>query len=154
MAIVTRKQLIFDVDTKVAAAILGETKYRKLYVDIEKHMKSYGFERIEYSSYESIQPVSKVKVSQLMRDLLRKYPYLTKCIRDTRETTVIDGRSLNAMLDYDGTPGKFAQYDSKQNNSKASMLQKFENKKQEAKKTNSDRQVNKNKEQSHNKSSR
>lgn len=150
----TRKQIIFDIDTKVASAILGESKYRKLYSDIERYMKKNGFKHIEGSSYESIHPITRTKVAYMIEKLISKYPYLSKCVRDTRETSITEGRSLNKLFDYDGTPGKFVQYDYKQNNSKSSMLHKLEEKKAEAKKKDSDRQSVKNKEQSHNKSSR
>lgn len=47
----------------------------------------------------------------MMYDLIDKYPYLEKCVRDIRVANIIDINSLNYIFDYDGTPGKFADYD-------------------------------------------
>lgn len=105
----TRKQIVFDIDTKVAREILGESKYREIYKNIEKCMKENGFEHIQGSGYTSKIPISKIEVVNVISELLDDYPYLSKCVRDIRQTSVFSERSLNALFKYDGTPGEFVQ---------------------------------------------
>jgi hypothetical protein len=69
-----RKQLKFDLDTKVCEQIFGKG-YRRVYDDI-------------------------------------------KCIRDIRTADIIEVNSINHYFDYDGTPGKFADYAQGKNNVK------------------------------------
>jgi virulence-associated protein VapD len=54
---------------------------------------------------------SNTEIANMMYDLIDKYPYLEKCVRDIRVANIIDINSLNYIFDYDGTPGKFADYD-------------------------------------------
>lgn len=44
-----RKQLSFDIDTKVAKAILGKNNYIKAYLDVRKFLEKEGWEHIEGS---------------------------------------------------------------------------------------------------------
>ena len=41
-----RKQLSFDIDTKVAKAILGKNNYIKAYLDVRKFLEKEGWEHI------------------------------------------------------------------------------------------------------------
>ena len=40
---ITKKQISFDLDTKVAKAILGKSNYIKAYLDIRKFMEKEGW---------------------------------------------------------------------------------------------------------------
>lgn len=55
-----RKQLSFDIDTKVAKAILGKNNYIKAYLDVRKFLEKEGWE----------------------------HPYLTKCFREIHQADV------------------------------------------------------------------
>lgn len=108
----TRKQIAFDIDTKVAEQILGEG-YRKLYDNIESFAKANGFSHIQGSVYESQKPMTNTDVYIFLNALNNRYPYIEKCIRDIRQTNISGTYSLNHLFDYDGTPGKFVQQDNK-----------------------------------------
>lgn len=107
-----KKQIIFDIDTKIAEQILGKS-YNAIYDKIERFMKQNGFVHIEGSSYMSKNSMCNADVMFLLYGLKRKYPYLEKCIRDIRQTDISDVHSLNHLFSYDGTVGKFVQQDNK-----------------------------------------
>lgn len=102
-----RKQLMFDLDTKVCEQILGK-KYRKIYEDLENILKINGFTHPQGSGYISIEKLSNSEIFFLTQKLLKEYPYLAKCVRDIRIADIIEVNSINHYFDYDGTAGKFA----------------------------------------------
>lgn len=106
---INKRQLIFDLDTKVSEKILG-TGYRKIYKDIELHLKQYGFEHAEGSGYISTFEISDYKLYKILDELKKKYPYITKCIKDMRVADVISLNSLDNLFEYDGTPGIYKDY--------------------------------------------
>jgi virulence-associated protein VapD len=104
-----RKQITFDVDTRVARMILGKSSYTKIYMDIQKFMEDHEWQHIQGSVYISRKPLNYTDVSYLLYRLLEQYPYITKCIRDICQTDVPERiYSMNWQFDYDGTPGRFA----------------------------------------------
>lgn len=116
---VKRKQLTFDIDTNVAKEILGEQKYRIIYINIRKFMEKEGWQHIEGSVYMSRAPLSTTKVAWLVDALKEKYPYLTKCIRDMHQSDISNVHGLHNHFEYDGTAGKFALQEKSQNTQKA-----------------------------------
>ncbi len=102
-----KKQIAFDIDTSVARAILG-SNYTKVYSDIRRYLEGNGFEHIQGSVYVSKKPMSAVAVTLNINGLLKKYPYLSKCVRDMTQTNVSNVSDLSALFQHDGTPGKFA----------------------------------------------
>lgn len=118
-----RKQITFDIDTNVAKKILGKS-YNNLYTNIKNFMKSKDWEHIEGSVYMSNKPLSNTKVSYLLDELLKKYPYLTKCIRDMHQSDISNIHGLHDHFDYDGTPGKFAKKKEQENSKDINMCKK------------------------------
>ena len=104
-----KRQLIFDLDTKVAAEVLGPG-YRRVYKDIEKYLIQYGFEHIEGSGYISNTELSDSQVFRIIHNLKKEYPYLTKCVRDMSIANIVSLNSLNKEFDYEGTPGAYKDY--------------------------------------------
>lgn len=102
-----RKQIAFDIDTKIAEEILGD-KYRKIYDDIKKHLEKNGFKHLQGSVYTSYDPMRDLDVTYIIKELLNSCAYITKCVRDIRKTDIIKEHSLNHLFSYDGTPGKYA----------------------------------------------
>ncbi|MBQ8913665.1 MAG: hypothetical protein IJ054_06445 [Lachnospiraceae bacterium] len=102
------KQIIFDIDTKVAKAILGNS-YNNIYSKIRKYFKDNGFIHIEGSGYVSNKDYNFDDVLNIITSLVETYPFLEKCFRDMRLSEEPEIHSLNFMFDYDGTPGKYAQ---------------------------------------------
>ncbi|MDE7423777.1 MAG: hypothetical protein K2N51_08810 [Lachnospiraceae bacterium] len=103
----TRKQIAFDIDTKIAEEILGK-KYRSIYENIRKYLGKNGFEHLQGSVYVSKEALSNTKVTAIINGLLIKYNYLEKCVRDIRKTDITKEHSLNHLFSYDGTPGDYA----------------------------------------------
>lgn len=104
-----KRQLMFDLDTKVTEEILGPG-YRKIYKDIEKYLKQYGFEHVEGSGYISNAEISDSKVFRILRNLKKEYPYLTKCVKDMRIADITSFNSLAKEFTYDGSPGIYKNY--------------------------------------------
>jgi virulence-associated protein VapD len=127
---------MFDLDTKVCEQIFGKG-YRRVYDDIGDFLKANGFSHPQGSGYISDSALSNFEIFMLSQKLVQQYPYLTKCIRDIRTADIIEVNSINHYFDYDGTPGKFADYAQGKNNvkddlSKSSLLKKLEKKKEQA----------------------
>lgn len=101
-----KKQIVFDIDTKIAEQILG-VNYRNIYKQIEKFMVKKGFNHIQGTVYESINAKSNIDINNVMVELKRLHPSLNKCVRDIRQTDISNRHSLNDMFDYDGTCGKY-----------------------------------------------
>ncbi|MBO5174601.1 MAG: hypothetical protein J6B84_05625 [Eubacterium sp.] len=102
-----RKQIMFDLDTKVCEQILGKG-YRKIYDDIGNFLNDNGFLHPQGSGYISTEKLSNSEIFLLTQKLIKKYPYLTKCIRDIRTADILEVNSINHYFDYDGTAGIFA----------------------------------------------
>lgn len=123
-----RKQITFDIDTKVCKQIFGDEKFRQPYKDIGDFLKKYNFKHIEGSSYMSNNGMSNMVLSNIIDDLVAKYPYLTKCVKKMHQTDVCNIHSLESHFEYDGTPGKFAQkekVEQKQNKGKRQSVAKL-----------------------------
>lgn len=104
-----RKQLTFDIDTKVAKEVLGEKNYTTVYTNIRDFMKSEGWIHIEGSVYMSSKPLSTTKIAHLINGLKKQYPYIEKCIRSMHQSDISKVHSLDYLFEYDGTAGKYAQ---------------------------------------------
>lgn len=109
-----RKQVSFDIDTKVTKKILGEQSYTKIYADIREFMKKRGWQHIEGSVYMSKHPMGNGDILYLIDEMKEKYPYFEKCIKEIHQADISNVHSLNQYFSYDGTPG---QYERAQDNS-------------------------------------
>lgn len=131
-----RKQLIFDIDTKVAEQILGDG-YRTLYSDIRIFLDKEQFEHIEGSAYMSKNPMTNLELSNILKYLKVQYPYLEKCVREIHQADISNVHSLSHIFEYDGTPGKFAAAGLNQQKEnipdKTSVLARLKDKQEEAK---------------------
>lgn len=103
----SRKQITFDLDTKVLKEIFGKKKYTKAYYHIREFMEDNKFKHIEGSVYVSAKTMSDIAVLNVIEKLQIKYPYLEKSVREIHQTDVGKSHSLSNQFDYDGTPGKF-----------------------------------------------
>ena len=100
-----RKLITFDIDTNVAAAILGD--YRKIYRHMKKFFLKNDFSWQQGSTYISNSELSHLKVLSIVKGLYREFPYIKKCIRDMVVSDVGRKYSLNNLGSYDGTPGQY-----------------------------------------------
>lgn len=120
----TRKQIAFDIDTKIAEEILGGN-YRNIYENIRKYLERNGFEHLQGSVYVSKEALSNTKITAIINGLLTKYNYLEKCVRDIRKTDITREHSLNHLFSYDGTPGDYVIEKEKLEKSKNASKQKI-----------------------------
>lgn len=107
----TKKQIAFDIDTKVAKQILG-TNYTKIYDDIKRFSKKQ-FDHIQGSVYVSKKAMSMPSITIFVDDLVKEYPYIEKCVRDMTVTSVSKNTSLNYHFSYDGTAGQYKKFEVK-----------------------------------------
>lgn len=63
-----RRQLIFDIDTKIAEQILGSS-YRSIYKDIRDYLAKKDFEHIEGSGYISKKTLSDTQIFRVVNAL-------------------------------------------------------------------------------------
>lgn len=141
-----RRQIMFDLDIKVLEQILGN-KYRAVYANIASFLKEKGFDHPQGSGYISRESFSNTEVTDLIFELKDMYPYLEKCIRDIRVANIVDINSLSYIFDYDGTPGKYVDYENNKSNtkddlSKTSLLKKLEKSNEQAKRNKQDKRDN------------
>lgn len=102
----SRKQIVFDIDTKVSEKILGEN-YNAIYYRIMNFLKKENFKHVEGTVYESKDSLTNYDIAKTIMALKKKYPYLDKCIRDIRQADISEVHTLNHLFSYDGTPGKY-----------------------------------------------
>jgi virulence-associated protein VapD len=92
-----RKLLTFDLDTKVGDAMLGN--YRKAHHQIQSFLTQNGFQHHpQDSTYESIEPMSRSKVSSIVLLMIDKYPHLQKIVRDMRVSNISNQYVLNNLF--------------------------------------------------------
>lgn len=94
-----RKQIAFDLDTKMLEIYYPTANWRKAYDDIKHHMVNNGFDWIQGSVYVSKEKMSSSDVTIMLKALRNKNPWLNKCMRDCRETNIGRSHSKNSIFD-------------------------------------------------------
>lgn len=84
----TRKLVIFDLDTNLLKIYYPKKNWNYAYEDIKLHMKKNSFEWIQGSSYVSKEPMSSIRLGNIIKDLIKKNQWLHLCMRDCKETEV------------------------------------------------------------------
>ena len=95
----TRKQITFDLDTHALRVYFPSESWQNGYEVIKREMKQNGFEWLQGSTYASKKSMSHVHVHNIIKELVWKYPWLNKCMRDCRETNLGRVHSLNYIFD-------------------------------------------------------
>lgn len=95
----TRKQIIFDLDTKELERYYPTENWRNAYNDIKKVMIASDFKWIEGSGYISNNQISIKKTQKILKDMTNKYPYLNKCMRDCSISSITSTHSQNHLFD-------------------------------------------------------
>lgn len=68
----SRKQVTFDLDTKILEKYYPTKSWQNAYEVIKKHMINNGFEWLQGSVYITKNPVSQTRVSIVLKDLVKK----------------------------------------------------------------------------------
>lgn len=106
---IRKKQLTFDLDTKIAKKILGNN-FSNVYKEIENFLDTRGFNHLQGTVYASEKSISSLEIKNLIDKIKEEYPYIVKCVRDMRQTSILGEFSLNKYFDYDGSPGIYEDY--------------------------------------------
>lgn len=108
----TRKQLAFDLDTKVAEQILG-SGYGKVYTDLKNFFEKEGLEKIEKSVYATKKPMTYNDLANVIKSLKKEFPFMDKLVKEMHQTSISRHHSLEDFFHYDGTAGEFAKEENK-----------------------------------------
>ncbi len=98
------KQLIFDLDTVLLKELYGDD-YTEVYYWIRTFLDKKGFDHLEGSGYLSRKMMSDVQLARVIRSLIRKYPFLDKCVKKIHSANVTSKHSWSDYFHYDGTLG-------------------------------------------------
>ncbi len=90
-----RKQIAFDLDTKMLKVYYPKKSWTNAYEDIRNHMINNGFEWQQYSVYVSKEPMLHTQVDIIIGEMYDKHIWLNKCVRDIEETDLPSTHSLN-----------------------------------------------------------
>ena len=58
----------------------------------------------------SNQPISNLKLSNMIDKLTTQHPYLNKCVKKMHQTDISNVHSLEGHFEYDGSPGIYKDY--------------------------------------------
>ena len=94
-----KKQISFDLDTNALKTYYPSESWNHAYDTIKRHMENNGFKWLQGSVYISDKPMSSVKVSKILEDLVTKNPWLNVCMRDCRESNIGREHSKNHLFD-------------------------------------------------------
>lgn len=93
-----RKQITFDLDTKMLQRYYPDANWRNAYEIIKKHMINNGFRWQQGSVYVSKKAMRSRKVSDILEELIANNPWLNVCMRDCRETNIGREHSKNYLF--------------------------------------------------------
>ena len=95
----TRKQIAFDLDTNALKIYYPSESWNNAYDVIKQHMENNGFKWQQGSVYVSQKPMEPVKVTNILKSLVAKNPWLNVCMRDCRETDIGKEHDKNHLFD-------------------------------------------------------
>lgn len=92
-----KKSIHFDLHTKELKNFFKDT--REPYGLIKQFMLENGFEWKQYSGYTSLEPMSYIKIINIVDSLSHKFPWLNQCIRELDITSVVEEQSAKFVFD-------------------------------------------------------
>lgn len=95
---ITRKQISFDLDTKILEKHYPNSNWRNAYKEIKIFMIDNGFSWQQGSVYISNKPIHNTSINELLENLVKLYPYLNNCMRDCVVTNIGKSYSLNHLF--------------------------------------------------------
>lgn len=97
----SRKQIAFDLNTKALKIYYPSESWNNAYDTIKRHMLKNGFDWLQGSVYVSRESISSVRMTRILRALIKQNPWPNVCMRDCRETNIGKEHSKNYMFDKD-----------------------------------------------------
>ena len=95
----SRKVITFDLDTQAMKQYYPSNSWNNGYDVIKKHMKQNGFNWQQGSVYISEKPMTHGQVQSIIREFIKKHPWINKCMRDCKEANIGRGHDLNYFFD-------------------------------------------------------
>lgn len=89
----TRKAINFDLDTRKLKELYPSTSpngWRQAWAQIASFLKEQGFIHVQYSGYQSLEPMWTNEVLIVMENLQNKYPWFRECATSADVTLVTD----------------------------------------------------------------
>jgi len=99
-----RKAINFDLDDNILKAVYPNPKsYKRAWGDIAKFMRENGFTHRQYSGYESVEPMTQLKINRLIDDMIIALPWLTApgVIQEIDVTDIGETYSLKHLFEKD-----------------------------------------------------
>ena len=84
----SRKQIAFDLDTKILENEYPKDSWRHAYKLIKSFMQDHGFDWQQGSVYTSRGSKTHIEIAEMIEELVEKYSWLAKSIRDCKVTTL------------------------------------------------------------------
>lgn len=103
----SKKAFHFDLDVSLLKTYYPSSSpngWNKAWSDIRAFMESNGFERTQYSGYESTKSMTYILAYNIIEDLNEKYPWFHKCVRAASLTNI--GREHDVVEHLDRLKGK------------------------------------------------
>lgn len=86
----TIKELHFLIDENVTRQILGDNKYTKIYTDLSDFFQEKGWKKLAKNLYMSSKELEDGEINQLIVELKERYPYISKCVKDFKQTDITE----------------------------------------------------------------
>jgi virulence-associated protein VapD len=90
--IVTRKEIAFDLDTKMLEKYYDNIS--NAYYDLRVELKKAGFEHRQGSVYNSILPIRKDKIASKIDEICSRLPWLADCTKKIDVTNIGETHDL------------------------------------------------------------
>ncbi|MDB7980804.1 hypothetical protein [Faecalicoccus pleomorphus] len=97
----TRKAINFDLDTRKLKELYPSTSpngWRQAWAQIESFLKEQGSIHVQYSGYQSLEPMWTNEVFIVMENLQNKYPWFRDCATSADVTIVTDRYNILEYL--------------------------------------------------------
>jgi virulence-associated protein VapD len=68
-------------DTKALEKYYPKKSWRNAYDDVKNFLISKDFEHEQGSGYHSVKPMRRAKAMRVIREMIKKHPWLNQCVR-------------------------------------------------------------------------
>jgi virulence-associated protein VapD len=109
----SRKEISFDLDTKKLEKYFDNIS--NAYYEIRRELRKVGFEHRQGSVYNSIKPMNKTQISEVLYYMCEQLPWLPYCARSIDVTSIGKTHSLMDKVnelckDFNEYPNKNSEY--------------------------------------------
>lgn len=95
----SKKIVTFDLITEKLKEYYPVKSYTHAYDNIKDFMTKNGFQWLQHSVYVSKSSMTDIEVTNLLNELVIKYPWLNLCMRDCRSANIYREYDKNYLFD-------------------------------------------------------